>query len=75
MGFLTCDLFGNGAAKEPPKVYKTGSRACPRCNLGGAYDHNMIRMVERMGSGFKWGAGPGRDDWGWEVKLGKCVIL
>jgi hypothetical protein len=29
-------------------------------------------MVEGMGWGIKWGVGPGRDDWGCEMK---CVVL
>lgn len=72
MGFSTCDMFGNGAAKEPPAIYKTKSRPCPRCDMHEMYDLNYVRMVEEMGWGVKWGAGPGRDDWGLEMK---CVIL
>lgn len=76
MGFSTCELFGNGAAKEATAMYKTKSRLCPRCDLGGVYDRNVVRVVEKMGWGVKWGAGPARDDWGFELKMEDgCVML
>lgn len=77
MGFFTCPFFCDGTAKMPPKHIRTRSRACPRCDLAGVYDRNFLRMVEDMGWGVKWGTGPGKDDWGFEVKCGKggCAIL
>lgn len=72
IGLNNCPTFCDGTAKPPPKYYRTRSRPCPRCDLHGEYDRNLVRMVEGMGWGVKWGVGPGRDDWGCEMK---CVIL
>lgn len=37
-------------------------------------DPNTVRMVSGRGCGFKWGTGPAREDWGWEVKMG-CSVM
>lgn len=78
MGFSTCENFTRGTVKEPPAIYNTRSRPCPRCERepGRVCDANAIRAVESMGWGVKWGTGPEREDWGCEVKFrGGCVIL
>lgn len=77
MGFSTCPSFCDGTVKLTPKYIRTRSRPCPRCDLENVYDRNQVRMVEAMGWGVKWGVGPGRDDWGCEVKFSgrTCVIL
>ncbi|QPC66057.1 hypothetical protein HYE67_008288 [Fusarium culmorum] len=67
IGLNTCPTFCDGTAKDPPKFYNTKSQPCPRCQLHGVYDRNLVRMVEAMGWGIKWGVGPGRDDWGCEM--------
>ncbi|PTB65436.1 hypothetical protein BBK36DRAFT_1170170 [Trichoderma citrinoviride] len=83
MNFYTCASFCDGAAagvktKATPGFYKTQSRACPRCDLGGMYDRGTVRMVERMGWGLHWGLDPEGGDWAVEVRMGEargCVIL
>ena len=79
MGFSTCDTLYGGLHEGPPALYNTKSRPCPRCERElhrVQYDPNTVRMVESTGWGFKWGTGPGRDDWGWEMKFRDgCVIL
>ena len=79
MGFSNCHGFGDGNVKQNPPIYKTKTRLCPKCDLQGLYDRNAVRMVEGMGWGVKWGTGPGKLDWGIEIKLGsgraKCIIL
>ncbi|KAI6770023.1 hypothetical protein HG530_004652 [Fusarium avenaceum] len=72
MGLNNCPTFCDGTAKDEPKFFNTKSRPCPRCQMHGVYDRNLVRMVESMGRGIKWGVGPDADDWGCEVK---CVIL
>ncbi|PHH85348.1 hypothetical protein CDD83_569 [Cordyceps sp. RAO-2017] len=81
MGFSTCSSFGDGVTKDRPRVYRTRSRVCPRCAAcrGATYDANAVRVVERMGWGFKLGLGPDEDDWGVDVRFSErgsgCVIL
>jgi hypothetical protein len=77
MGFSTCASFGSsGAVKATPKLYKTKSRPCPRCELKAGYDCNVLRMVKDMGWGLKWGVGLDEDDWGFQVTMGKgCTML
>lgn len=78
-GFWTCSMFGDGTAKETPALFRTKTRPCPRCDLGGLYDGNMVRMVAAMGWGVKWGTGPGEEDWGCDMGLGRtrngCAVL
>lgn len=78
MGFRTCASFvGAEATKPRPRVYRTGSRACPRCCCG--QDGNAVRVVERVGWGVKLGTGPDEGDWGVDVRFsargGGCVVL
>lgn len=80
MGFSLCPSFSDGTINAAPRCYRTRSRPCPRCDLGGQYDRNAVRMVEAMGRGIKWGVGPGVEDWGLDCNLGSstgriCVIL
>ena len=85
MGFATCPNIGDGSTKETPRLYKTKTRPCPRCSatqplLGAevvvAYDQNVVRMVGRMGWGFKLGCGPDEDDWGVDIRFSNgCVVL
>lgn len=93
MGFTTCPSFsGPGQAtmkntslsestpiKKPTGFYKTRTRPCPTCDLGGVYDYNAVRMVTRMGWGMTFGKDPSEGDWGVDLRLGTvkkgCVIL
>lgn len=81
MGFVTCDTFGNGIVKEQPDIYLTATRLCPRCERQegrrwAGHDANMVRMVVAKGWGLKWGVGPDKEDWGWEVRCKSgCVVL
>ena len=79
LGFSTCARMGDGSAREAPRLFRTRGRPCPRCGLRGAYDLNAVRMVSGMGWGVKWGTGPGKEDWGCEIELGRmkpgCVVL
>lgn len=84
MGFTTCSQFSGGVASEAPVLYLTRSRTCPRCSER-PYDRNMVRMVERIRWGLKWGLGPDEDDLGLDISLvgvdgrrrrrGGCSIL
>lgn len=80
MGFSNCSTFCDGKTSAAPRYYRTRSRLCPRCDLGGRYDRNTMRVVEAMGLGIKWGTGPDVEDWGVDVNFGSkagraCVIL
>lgn len=88
MGFTTCPSFvqGNrtalgqspGPLQSTPKFYKTKARACPKCELDGAFDPNALRLVEKMGYGMTLGFDPDGGDWGIDLRLGtsrKCTIL
>ncbi|EHK40959.1 hypothetical protein TRIATDRAFT_301689 [Trichoderma atroviride IMI 206040] len=79
MDFSTCASFcGGDSIKKTPKFYKTSTRACPRCDLGGMYDRRVVQMVERMGWGIHWGLDPEGGDWAVEMRMGEtrgCVIL
>ncbi|KAJ2966568.1 hypothetical protein NQ176_g10088 [Zarea fungicola] len=70
-----------GRIKAKPKFYKTRTRLCPKCDLGGVCDANVTRMVADMGWGFTLGkdvAGE-QGNWGVDFRLGSsrkgCVIL
>lgn len=78
MGFVTCGTFGSSTAKQPPRLYRTRTRLCPRCERAEGrryHDPNMVRMVEARGGKVKWGTGPDDHDWGCEIKFGSCVVL
>jgi hypothetical protein len=79
MGFSNCPSFTCGdGAKHMPRLYETLTRICPKCAeaSGVGYDWNMVRVVERMGWGVKFGTGPDEEDWGVDVKFSsKCVVL
>ncbi|KAH7328830.1 hypothetical protein B0I35DRAFT_418469 [Stachybotrys elegans] len=78
LGFSTCGSFGNGITKDTPKFYKTRARPCPRCDLHGVYDRNVMLLVRNMGWGVKWGTGPDQNDWGLDIRMGTsrcCTIL
>lgn len=85
MGFSTCRGIGDGTTKQTPAFYRTKTRPCPRCAeedvAGRTYDRNAVRVVDRMGWGVKFGAGPDEDDWGVDVRFGAragacgCVVL
>ena len=70
-----------GRLKEKPKFYKTKTRLCPRCDLDGAHDPNVARLVHDMGRGFTLGkdAADPEGYWGVDFRLGSakkgCVIL
>ncbi len=70
-----------GRVKPQPKFYKTRTRLCPHCDLRGAYDPNVARLVQDMGWGFTWGkdAADPEGDWGVDFRLGStknaCAIL
>ncbi|PNY28056.1 Uncharacterized protein TCAP_02020 [Tolypocladium capitatum] len=84
MGFSTCRGIGDGTTKQTPSFYRTKTRPCPRCAadmVGRTYDGNAVRVVDRMGWGVKFGAGPDEDDWGVDVRFAArggacgCVVL
>lgn len=70
-----------GRLKPPPKFYKTRTRLCPRCDLHGACDPNVARLVHDMGWGLTWGkdAADPEGYFGVDFRLGSvkkgCVIL
>ncbi|KAM3499864.1 hypothetical protein MY10362_006921 [Beauveria mimosiformis] len=81
---VTGNHVGNirgGRLKARPKFYKTKTRLCPQCDLKGAYNPNVARLVRDMGWGFTWGkdAADPEASWGVDLRLGStksgCVIL
>lgn len=81
---VTGNHVGNirgGRVKPKPKFYKTKTRLCPQCDLRGAYDPNVARLVHNMGWGFTWGkdAADPEGNWGVDLRLGSakngCAIL
>ncbi|KAH8893768.1 hypothetical protein GQ53DRAFT_859696 [Thozetella sp. PMI_491] len=72
-GFDTCITFQGGPVKPPPPVLETARfQPCPRCDLGGNYDRNFVRMVLGIHHGIRVGTGPGRNDKGVEIR---CLLM
>ena len=77
MGLTTCPTFREiGVVRRgPPPTFKSRHWACPRHDLRGFYDRNMMRMVLGIENGLKIGCGPDSEDPGIEIPLGRCTIL
>ncbi len=71
-GFSTCPRFFNDEAKPPPPRHQVGRSQCPVHGLRGAYDRNHVRMVDGVTRGLRWGLGPGREDYGVDLR---CVVM
>ncbi|KLU87354.1 hypothetical protein MAPG_06354 [Magnaporthiopsis poae ATCC 64411] len=71
-GFSTCPFFFNGIPKEAPPYFKATKLCCPKHDLKGQYDRNMVRMVIRVENGLRWGLGAGRRDPGVDLS---CNVM
>jgi hypothetical protein len=72
MGFTTCPDFDQGVSHVNPPYILTESRLCPLHDRRGVYNRNLVRRVQRIKNGVKWGSGPAEWDSGIEIP---CVIL
>ncbi|KAM3499857.1 hypothetical protein MY10362_006914 [Beauveria mimosiformis] len=69
---VTGNHVGNirgGRLKARPKFYKTKTRLCPQCDLKGAYNPNVARLVRDMGWGFTWGKDAADPEASWGLQL------
>ncbi|QSZ29980.1 hypothetical protein DSL72_004498 [Monilinia vaccinii-corymbosi] len=54
-GLLRCPMFASNALRiGGPNVIRVKRRGCPRHDFGGAYDRNLVRMVEEVRTGGSW---------------------
>ncbi|EHA53882.1 hypothetical protein MCOR27_007058 [Pyricularia oryzae] len=71
-GFNNCPTFFNGITKEAPPFIKATKICCPKHDLEGMYDRNLIRMVVKVEKGLRWGMGPDERDPGVDIK---CAVM
>lgn len=77
MGLSTCPTFLDPGVVRPGPLCAAcpHGRPCPRHELRGAYDRNVMRMVLAIENGIKIGRGPARGDPGVEIRLGSCAVM
>ena len=91
--FGNCPKFYNGTALNPANHPRTNAEEeqCPKCDEGGEYAGDKIRMVKGVQTGYRFGLGPSESDFGVdllrpkglyrtrrkkkEVEFGFCTVM